>query len=224
MIKSSFIGSRSFNPAVRTFALLCAFVIGSFAASAAFAQGTEPREGTDYRFVKPTQPTDAPAGKIEVIEFFGYWCPHCHEFEPSMADWAKRNEAKVSMVYVPIAFQSLMINLQKLYYALDALGKEKELRRKIFGAIHEEHSLAPTADAGAIADWVAKNGIDKKKFIDVFNSFSVQAKVNRANQIAKAYGVDAVPELGIAGKYLVNVQARTIGNADAMVARALKEK
>ncbi|MGI9026843.1 MAG: thiol:disulfide interchange protein DsbA/DsbL [Burkholderiaceae bacterium] len=198
--------------------------VSSLAATAAFAQASAPVEGTDYRVVKPVQSTEAPAGKVEVIEFFGYWCPHCHEFEPTMSDWSKRNEAKVSTSYVPIAFQSSMTNMQKLYYALDALGKEKELRRKIFNAIHDEHSLAPTADAGAIADWVAKNGIDKKKFIDVFNSFSVQSKVNRANQIAKAYGVDAVPELGIGGKYLVNVQARTIGNADAMVARALKEK
>ena len=228
MSKSYLSGSRRFPMSMRKaasgVAFFVALLVNALAATPAFAQGPALVEGTDYRIVKPVQPTEAPSGKVEVIEFFGYWCPHCHEFEPTMSDWSKRNEAKVSTSYVPIAFQSSMANLQKLYYALDALGKEKELRRKIFNAIHDERSLAATADAGAIADWVAKNGIDKKKFIDVFNSFSVQAKVNRANQIAKAYGVDAVPELGIAGKYLVNVQARTIGNADAMVARALKEK
>ena len=204
------------------FALFALFA-GSLAATAVFAQ-TAPREGIDYRLVKPAQPTEAPAGKIEVIEFFGYWCPHCDEFEPTMSDWARRNQGKVSVAYVPIAFQSSMANMQKLYYALDALGKEKELRRKIFSSIHTDHSLSPVADVGALADWAASNGIDKKKFIDTFNSFSVQTKVNRANQIAKSYGVDAVPMLGIAGRYLVNVQARTIGNADAIVARALTEK
>ena len=114
--------------------------------------------------------------------------------------------------------------MQKFYYALDALGKEKELRGKVFSSIHGDKSLSAFADVGALADWAAKNGIDKKKFIDTMNSFSVQTKVNRGNQMAQAYGVDAVPMLGIGGKYLSNVQARTLGNADLLVARALKEK
>ncbi len=198
-------------------------LFASLAGSAAFAQAA-PREGVDFRLVRPTQPTEAPAGKVEAIEFFGYWCPHCNDFEPTMSDWAKRNEGKVQMVYVPIAFNASMANLQKLYYALDALGKEKELRRKVFSAIHVDHSLAPTADLGQIAEWVEKNGIDKKRFIDTANSFTVQAKVNRANQIAQAYGVDAVPLLGIAGKYLVSVDARKIGNADFFVSQALAGK
>ena len=189
----------------------------------AFAQSAL-KEGVDYRVVNPTQPTEAAAGKVEVIEFFGYWCPHCNEFEPVLTEWSKRNEAKVTMVYVPIAFIAGQSNLQRLYYTLDALGKEKELRRKIFAAIHTDRSLAPNADAGAIADWAEKNGVDKKKFLDTFNSFTVQAKTSRASQIAKAYGVDAVPMMGFGGKYLLSIQPRTIGNADLMLARALAEK
>lgn len=192
---------------------------GSFAAGSAMAQ-LAPRENVDYRLVKPVQPTQAPAGKVEVIEFFGYWCPHCRDFEPTMSDWAKKNDAKAETVYVPIAFQPVMANFQKLYYALDALGKEKELRRKVFAAIHDDRTLPVNADVGQLADWAAKNGIDKKQFIDTFNSFSVQAKVNRANQIAGAYGVDGVPTLGIGGKYLVSVDAKKIGNADYFLAQA----
>ncbi len=195
----------------------CAFT------AAAFAQGAL-REGTDYRIVKPVQPTEAPAGKVEVVEFFGYWCPHCNEFEPTLTDWSRRNEGKATMVYVPIAFIPGQANLQRLYYALEALGKEKELRRKVFNAIHTDRSLAPNADVGAIADWVEKNGVDKKKFVDTFNSFTVQAKTSRASQIAKAYGVDAVPMLGFGGKYLLSIQPRTIANADLMLAKALAEK
>ena len=223
MSESPLINRRRFNISMGSAALLLALSATPLAMTTAFAQGA-PREGVDYRTVKPAQPTEASAGKVEVIEFFGYWCPHCNDFEPTMTDWAKRNEGKASMVYVPIAFQSSMVNMQKLYYALDALGKEKELRRKVFSSVHDDHSLSPVADVGALADWAAKNGIDKKKFIDTFNSFSVQAKVNRATQMAAAYGVDAVPMLGVGGKYLINVQARTIGNADLFLARALKEK
>jgi thiol:disulfide interchange protein DsbA len=191
----------------------------------AFAQSAL-KEGVNYTVVKPTQPTEAPAGKVEVIEFFGYWCPHCNEFDPTLKDWAKRNEAKVQMVYVPVPlqFRANETALQKLYYTLDAMGKEKELRGKVFSAIHGDQSLSYNADTGALAAWAEKNGIDKKKFIDTFNSFSVQSKVNRANQLASAYGVTGVPELGMGGKYLLTLDSRTIGNADVFLARVLSEK
>ena len=197
----------------------------SFGTTAALAQAA-PREGIDYRVVRPVQPTQAPAGKVEVIEFFGYWCPHCNDFEPTMTDWSKKNDAKVSLVYVPLplSFKPSESALQKLYYALDAMGKEKELRRKVFAALHVERTLPYTADVAALADWAVKNGLDRKQFTDTFNSFAVQAKVNRANQIAAAYGVDGVPMLGIGGKYLLSVQAKTIGNADYFLARAIAEK
>ncbi len=128
------------------------------------------------------------------------------------------------MAYVPIAFQSSTANLQRLYYALDALGRERELRRKIFSSIHTDRSLSPTADIGDLASWAEKNGVDKKKFTDTINSFSVQTRVNRANQIAAAYGVTSVPALGVGGKYLLSVDARSMGNVDYFVNRALTEK
>ena len=223
MIESMFPSSRRSSLvgiAIRSAAAL----VVSLAAASSFAQGAAPRENVDYFVVKPVQPTSAALGKVEVIEFFGYWCPHCNEFEPTMTDWSKRNDAKVSMNYVPISFSPAQAGLQKLYYALDALGREKELRRKVFNAIHEDRSLAPSADENAMADWAAKNGIDRKKFVDTLNSFTVQAKVNRANQIAQAYGVTGVPMLAIGGKYLLNVQARTIGNADLFLTRVQSEK
>ena len=212
------------SPASGLYARGVATLVLSLAALSALAQGAVPREGIDYTVVKPAQPTSPVLGKVEVIEFFGYWCPHCAEFEPTMSDWAKRNDAKVTMVYVPIAFAAVQSGLQKLYYTLDALGREKELRRKVFNSIHEDRSLSPSPDENALADWAAKNGIDRKKFVDTLNSFTVQAKVNRANQIAQAYGVTGVPMLAIGGKYLLNVQARTIGNADVFLARAISEK
>jgi len=202
------------------------FAVASLVSVAAFAQSTEPKEGVNYTVVKPVQPTTAPAGKTEVIEFFGYWCPHCNDFEPVMSDWSKRNDAKVAITYVPLplGFQTSQSGLQKLYYALDTLGKEKELRRKVFSAIHGDRSLPPSPDTGTMADWAAKNGIDKKTFIDTLNSFTVQTKVNRANQIAAAYGVTGVPALAIGGKYLLTVDARSIGNADLFLARVASGK
>jgi thiol:disulfide interchange protein DsbA len=212
------------TPHCRAFFRTVVLALASLVATSAFAQTTEPREGVNYTVVKPTQPTTAPAGKTEVIEFFGYWCPHCNDFEPVMSDWAKRNEGKVSMQYVPFAFLPAHIAFQKLYYTLDTLGVEKELRRKVFDAIHRDGAIRPNADAESLADWAAKNGLDRKKFVDAYNSFSVTTKVTRANQIAAAYGVTGVPMLGIGGKYLINVDARSIGNADVFLARVVAGK
>ncbi len=168
---------------------LVAAVFASLVATPAFPQAS-PREGTDFTIVRPPQPVDAPAGKVEVIEFFGYWCPACNLFEPTLRDWESRRDAKIQAVYVPIPthFRAGQADFQKLYDALDAMGREKELRPKVFAAIHAQRSLRDTADAGAIADWVASNGIDRKAFVGVFDSFAVQSKVVRANQMASAYG------------------------------------
>ena len=204
---------------------LATMVSSLFLPGGAFAQGSL-REGVNFAVVKPAQPTTAPAGKVEVIEFFGYWCPHCNDFEATLEDWAKRNDAHIVLTHVPVplAFRSGVSNLQKLYYALDAMGKEHELRRKVFAGIHTDHTLAYDADPAAIADWAAKNGLDRKKFVDTFNSFSVQSRVTRADQMAAAYGITGVPTLAIAGKYTLSVDARSIGNADVILTRALAEK
>ena len=182
-----------------------------------------PREGIDYTTVKPVQPTEAPAGKVDVIEFFGYWCPACNVFEPTLHDWAARNDGKVRMVYVPMPthFRDGASEMQKFYYVLDAMGVEKPLRPKIFSAIHTQRSLADSAGREALADWSAANGVDRRKFVELYDSFTVQSRVNRANQLASAYGVTSTPSLGIAGSYLLSVDSRRIANADVLLARAL---
>jgi protein dithiol oxidoreductase (disulfide-forming) len=193
----------------------------SLAVASTFAQGAL-REGIDYTIVQPPQSTNAAEGRVEVVEFFGYWCPACNAFEPTMRDWAGRHAVKEQVLYVPLPthFKAGQANFQKLYYALDVMGRETAMRPKVFAAIHTERSLPDSADVNALADWVAANGIDRKQFVDTFNSFTVQSKVNRANQLASAYGVTGIPSLAVGGKYLLTVNARTIGNADALLARA----
>ena len=215
--------TRAGRPIVAWTSRLAAGLLSLFCASIVHAQAATPREGVDFTRVQPIQPTDAPAGRAEVIEFFGYWCPACNVFEPTLHAWVARNDARIRMTYVPVPthFRAGQADLQKLYYALDALDREKALRAKVFSAIHVQRSLSDSANADAIADWAAANGIDRKKFLDIFNSFAVQSKVNRANQLIAAYGLTGTPSLGIGGRYLLVVDARTIGNADVLLARAL---
>ena len=165
----------------------------------ALAQGKSPEAGTDYRVVDTRAVVEAPAGKIEVVEFFWYSCPHCNHFEPTFEAWRKRAPTDLAIRLVPVAFNDSFVPQQRLYYALEAMGLVDRLHAKVFKAIHEEKQNLTKGDA--IADWVAKQGVDKTKFLEQYNSFSTNTKVTRATQLHNAYRIEGVPALGVAGRY-----------------------
>ena len=102
------------------------------------AQARKPDEGTDYLTLDKRVPVDGPAGKIEVIEFFWYSCPHCNAFEPKLVNWIKKLPADVAIRRVPVAFRDDFVPQQRLYYTLEAMGKLDELHSKVFHTIHTE--------------------------------------------------------------------------------------
>lgn len=165
----------------------------------ALAQGKAPEAGTDYRVVEKAAAVEAPAGKIEVVEFFWYSCPHCNHFEPTFEAWLKRAPKDLAVRRVPVAFNDSFVPQQRLFYALEAMGLVDRLHAKVFTAIHVEKQNLAKGDA--IADWVAKQGVDKAKFLEQYNSFSVATKVTRATQLQNAYRIEGVPALGVAGRY-----------------------
>ena len=168
------------------------------------AQGKPPEAGADYLVLDKRAPVEAPAGKIEIIEFFWYNCPHCHAFEPTFDAWTKRASKDLAIKRVPIAFQDDFVPQQRLYYALEAMGLIEKLHAKVLNAVHvEKQNLSK---GPAIADWVAKQGVDKTKFLEHFNSFSVSSKASRATQLQNAYLVDGVPSLGVAGRFFTDGQ------------------
>ena len=162
-------------------------------------QGKKPELGADYLKLEQRAQVEAPAGKIEVIEFFWYSCPHCNVFEPTFDAWSKRVPKDVVVRRVPIAFRDDFAPQQRLFYALEAMGLLDQLHRKVFAAIHGEKQSLAKGDA--IADWVAKQGVDKAKFLEQYNSFSVSTKTSRATQLQNAYKVEGVPALGVAGRF-----------------------
>jgi len=165
----------------------------------AWAQGPAPKAGEDYKVLQRPAPVDAPAGVVEVVEFFWYSCPHCAAFEPALAAWVKRLPAGVSFRRIPVAFSDTYAPQQRLFYALQSLGLLEKLHERVFAAIHVERQRLVQPEA--IADWVARQGVDKAKFQEAFGSFGVNAQATRANQLMEAYRVEGVPALGIAGRY-----------------------
>ena len=182
----------------REFSLSAASAVAASAltlpvAKPAMAQARQFKEGKDFkRLDKPVAP-DAPAGKVDVIEFFWYSCPHCNAFEPTLDAW------DLSIRRVPVAFNASFVPQQKLYYTLEGMGKLEALHAKVFRAIHVEK--AKLAKDDEILAWVTQQGVDAAKFKEVYGSFSVANQVRRASQLQDAYGVEGVPSMGVAGKY-----------------------
>lgn len=170
-------------------------------ATVAAASPANPEEGVDYRTLPQAQRTDS-GNKVEVVEFFGYFCPHCHEFDDPLTNWAKKQGDKIVLKRVPVAFRESLVPQQKLYYTLEAMGKLESLHTNVFKALHEERNRLDS-DA-AIGDWATKHGLDKKRFMEMFNSFAVQAKARRAAQLQNDYRIDSVPTIAVDGRFVTS--------------------
>ena len=189
----------------------------------ALAQAQTYKSGSDYLTLDKPAPTEAPAGQIEVVEFFWYNCPHCNAFEPQFDAWAKKVPKDVSVRRAPVAFRPDFEPQQRLYFVLEGMGKVEELHRKVFNAIHIEKQTLQTADQ--ITAWAEKQGIPKAKFLEMYNSFSVSTKARKSTQLQDSYAVDGVPALGISGRYFTSgTQAKTLERslqvADYLIAQS----
>ena len=166
----------------------------------ALAQGA-PVEGKDY--ARLAQPVPMPSsGKVEVVEFFGYWCPHCNSFEPAIDAWSRKLPADVSFRRVPVAFSAPQEPLAKIFHTLEAMGQLEALHRKVFAAIHvQRQRLEKDAE---ITAFVSANGLDAAKFMDTYKGFTVASKFKQARQLADAYKIDGVPTIGIHGRFFTS--------------------
>ena len=192
-----------------------------------YAQAKPPVEGADYLRLDKPAPVEAAADKVEVVEFFWYSCPHCNVFEPQFDAWAKKVPKDVSVRRVPVSFRPDFEPQQRLYYVLEALGRVDALHQKVCHAIHVEKQALNTADL--VIAWAEKQGLNKAKFSELYNSFPVNMKARKATQLQDAFKVDGVPALGVAGRYytsgtLAGNMERALTVTDHLITLARKGK
>lgn len=179
------------------------------------AQSPQWREGEQYFLVQPPQPTNVPAGKIEVTEVFSFACPACNAFYPVFDRLRESLPSNVVVDYVPAAFRpdEDWVVFQRAYYAAKALGIEKRTHDAMFDAVWKSGALA-TVDAQTeqlksplpsiedVARWYhQKTGVDTQKFLATANSFSVNLQMRQANDYVMACQVDGTPTIIVNGKY-----------------------
>lgn len=210
------------------------------AGQAASAQATntlQPSFSGEYATLSIPQPAEQ-GSKVEVLEFFAYFCSHCKTFDPAVTAWAKKNRNTVVFKRVPVAFRANMIAQQRMYYALESMGALESLHPKIFHAVQDEH-LALSNDQEVLA-YVTKHDIDISKFTEHYNSSSVQSKAAQAQNVTTGYKVESVPLFAIDGRYVTaasyatkrpNVpqteaghHAATLAIIGELVAKTLKER
>jgi thiol:disulfide interchange protein DsbA len=190
------------------------------------AQVKPPEDGREYRTLDKRILVEAPPPKVEVVDFFWYSCPHCNAFEPQLQAWSHKLPEDVSLRRIPAAFRDSMVPQQRLFYALEAMGKALDLHMKVFDAIHKEN--VDLTSQQPMADWVAKQGLDAQKFLELYNSFAVSARARRATEVQNLYDVEGVPAMGVAGRWYTDStlaggsHGRMLQVVDHLIAKARK--
>jgi len=166
--------------------------------------------GVNYRPLVPAQPTDAAPGKVEVVEVFWYGCPHCYALDPFIESWRKTKPAYIEFKRVPVTWQAVHQSHAKLFYTLEALGKEEALHAAVFAELHDKKNYMymqgdEKETLNAQLAFAKAHGISESDFTNAYNSFTVQTAMSKADDLVHRYHVDGVPLLVINGKYVTDV-------------------
>jgi len=159
------------------------------------------KEGVHYQKLANPQPTENP-GKVEVLEFFWYGCPHCYTFEPYIKSWKKTIPENVAFLRAPAIFRPDWEIQARAYYALKSMGVIEDLHSKIFDAIHKDKKHLNTLDA--ISDFVEAEGVDRAKFLEEYKSFAVDGLVRKTKKNQALFKIEGVPSVIVNGKYLTS--------------------
>lgn len=189
----------------------------------------DPSDVVEYEPVVPPVETSTGNDGVEVIELFWYGCPHCYRLEPYIERWIEHKPDAVSYIRIPAIFPNRPVweTHARAFYTAEVLGVVETIHRPLFDAIHALRRKLDDEDA--LAAFFAEQGVDEAEFRKVFNSFAVDGKVRRAQQLTRRYGIDGVPTMIVDGRYrtgpaLAGTYARTMPIVDALVQKVIAER
>ena len=184
---------------------LMKFVVGALMMSAvalSSASPADPKNGVEYKTLAAPQPVDT-GKKVEVLEFFDYACPHCFAFDPSLTAWVKKQGDAIVFKRMHISRSGTDLPQEKMFFTLSAMGLLNDaMHGKIFNEMHVNRNRMNRDEL--VFDFIAKQGIDKQKFIDTYRGFGVAGSVRKSVSMMDAYGIDSWPMIAIDGKYVTS--------------------
>jgi thiol:disulfide interchange protein DsbA len=183
-----------------------------------------PPPATPFLELNPPLPTES--GKLEVVEFFWYECPHCYSLEPHIEAWLKKLPKDVEFRRVPAMFNQQWAISGRAFYTLEAMGELDRLHRPLFDAIHK--GGLKVTNQRQLQDWLERQKVDVAKFNAASKSFAVESRLKRALELMQASKIDSVPVLIVNGRYLVTAdtargQERMLAVADSLIERTRKQ-
>ncbi len=185
-------------------------LLGLFVLSPAMAK---PILGKEYKLVEPAQPQASTVKGVEVLEFFNYACSHCYDYQPHLTTWLKSKPKNVDFRFVHVVFNESMIPLAKIHYTLEEMKLLDKLHDKVYDAIHQQH--LDLTDRAVMLKWVGEQGVDAKKFEAIFDSFSVNNKVQRAAKMTRDYRIPGTPYVVVGGRYMTG-PSMAVGSNNAV--------
>lgn len=186
---------------LRALAACCALLLSAALLLPVNASAQQPvRADIDYRVIKP-QPV-AVADRIEVIDFFWYGCPHCNNLQPALERWIGNKPADVLVRRIPVILRDSWAPHARIYYTLEALGEVERLHQRVYHGYHVEelHMSKPEV----MSAWAQRNGIERERWEQAYNSPEVRRKVEEAARLTRAYQVTGTPSLVVNGRYLTS--------------------
>jgi thiol:disulfide interchange protein DsbA len=187
------------SPALARFAACClAFLFFPLAVDA--QEAPRVRAGHEYRLIDP-QPAAA-GDTVEVLEFFWYGCPYCHELQAPLDDWLRRKPADVVLRRVPALLGEDRVPHARIYFALEMLGELERLHPQVYRSYHLQK--LPLGQPETAAQWAVRNGIDRQRWLDAYNSSEVTLRIRRAQALTRAHDIQGTPSIVVDGRYLTS--------------------
>ena len=166
-------------------------------------------EGQDYT-VLPQPIPQTQADKVEVLEFFGYFCVHCYHLDPILLKHARSFPADTYLRTEHVVWQPEMLGLARVAAAVNASGLKYQANSAVFKAVYEQK--INLADPATFKQWAAgQKGFDSKKLIAAYDSFSNQAQAKKMEELTNTYQISGTPTVIVGGKY----QAKFTGDWNA---------
>ncbi|WP_417538772.1 thiol:disulfide interchange protein DsbA/DsbL [Marinobacter sp.] len=185
------------------------------AALAVFGQANADdwQEGVHYKKLDTPVRTDS-GTDIEVAEVFWYGCPHCYDFKPLAESWEVNAPDYVNYVRIPAALGRSWAPHAQAYYALEAMNSLDKVHDALFEALAGQRR--PLNDGESLADFVAGYGVDREEFLNNYNSFGVNARMQQAQAKIRGARITGTPTMLVNGKYTVS--ASMAGSLEASLA------
>jgi thiol:disulfide interchange protein DsbA len=160
--------------------------------------------GRDYVVLTAAPPATADAERVTVVEFFGFWCFPCYALEPELTRWSAEAPAHLALTRVPVLFGAYAEAAlhARAFYTAEALGKLDTMHAAFYDEVHVRGNRLSSREA--LAEFFARFGVDGVQFDAAFDSPDVDARVQRAVALTRAYGIDSVPALVVAGRYVTS--------------------